>query len=126
MNNQPINLHDKLSKFDATWTPHIVAQLNGQHVKLAKIEGELTWHAHEHEDELFMVITGKLTMQLRDAHNQQSQVIIHPGELFVVPKGMQHNPIAEPGTSVMLFEPTATKHTGEKVIERTVIDQQWI
>ena len=121
-----INLNDKLTQFDTTWTPHIVAQLNGQHVKLAKLEGELTWHAHDHEDELFMVITGKLTMQLRDEHDEVSEVVILPGELFVVPRGVQHNPIAKPGTSVMLFEPIATKHTGEKMIERTVTDQQWI
>lgn len=124
--NKKINLANKLGLFDTTWTPKIIAELNGQQVKLAKLEGELTWHSHEHEDELFMVITGQLTMQMRDERDAQSEVIINPGELFVVPRGVQHNPIAVAGTSVMLFEPIATKHTGEKMIERTVTDQAWI
>jgi len=124
--NEPINLADKLGKFDATWTPHIIAELNGQQVKLAKLEGELMWHAHEHEDELFMVLSGTLTMQLRDEAGAVREVVISPGELFVVPRGMQHNPIAEPGTSVMLFEPAQTRHTGEHLTARTVTDQKWI
>lgn len=121
-----INLSQKLGLFEAKWTPHVIAELNGQHVKLAKIEGELMWHAHEHEDELFMVLEGELTMQLRDDSNQIREVVIKPGEVYVVPRGVQHNPIAKEGTAVLLFEPAATRHTGEHVTERTVIDQKRI
>lgn len=121
-----INLDDKLSQIDKTWTPHIIAQLNGQQVKLAKLEGEFTWHDHANEDELFLVLTGRLRMQMRDESGEQTEQTIEPGEIIVIPKGLQHNPIADPGTSVLLFEPAATKHTGEKMLERTVTDQQWI
>lgn len=123
---EPINLDEKLSRFDATWTPHIIAQLNGQLVKLAKLEGEFTWHDHADEDELFLVLTGRLRMQMKDDSGTVNEQIVEPGEIIVIPRGLQHNPIADPGTSVMLFEPAATKHTGEKVLERTVTDQQWI
>ena len=121
-----INIDDKLSQFDKTWTPHIIAQLNGQHVKLAKLEGELTWHDHANEDELFLVLTGRLRMQMHDDTGTLSEQLIEPGEIIVIPRGLQHNPIADPGTSVLLFEPIATKHTGDKMLERTVTDQQWI
>jgi len=123
MQTSAINLDEKLARFDATWTPHIIAELNGQQVKLAKLEGELAWHAHDDEDELFYVVSGRLTMQMRDTNGSVRAVVINPGELYVVPRGIEHNPIAEPGTAVMLFEPTATKHTGEKMLERTVVDQ---
>lgn len=121
-----INLDEKLSRFDATWTPHIIARLNGHLVKLAKLEGEFTWHDHADEDELFLVLTGRLRMQMKDDSGTVNEQIVEPGEIIVIPRGLQHNPIADPGTSVMLFEPAATKHTGEKVLERTVTDQQWI
>ena len=117
-----INLADKLSLFDETWTPKIIGQLNGQQVKLAKLEGEFTWHSHEHEDELFLVLEGQLTIEMRD----RDPVHLRKGEMFIVPKGVEHNPIAKDGASVLLFEPINTKHTGELVIERTVTDQQWI
>lgn len=123
MTIEPINLDDKLAQFNATWTPHIIAELNGQQVKLAKLEGELTWHDHADEDELFLVLTGRLRMQMRDEQDELVEQIIDPGEIIVIPKGLQHNPIADPGTSVLLFEPIATKHTGDKILERTVVDQ---
>jgi len=126
MTIEPINLDDKLAQFNATWTPHIIAELNGQQVKLAKLEGELTWHDHADEDELFLVLTGRLRMQMRDEQGEVVEQIIDPGEIIVIPKGLQHNPIADPGTSVLLFEPIATKHTGDKILERTVTNQQWI
>lgn len=122
-NKTAINLAEKLSQFDATWTPHVIAELNGQQVKLAKLEGEFAWHDHADEDELFFVISGRLTMQERDADGVVREIGIAPGELYVVPRGVEHNPIAEPGTAVMLFEPAATKHTGDKMLERTVVDQ---
>tara|TARA_E500000318_G_scaffold17776_5_gene18284 strand:- start:37070 stop:37450 length:381 start_codon:yes stop_codon:yes gene_type:complete len=123
MTIEPINLDDKLAQFNATWTPHIIAELNGQQVKLAKLEGELTWHDHADEDELFLVLTGRITMQMRDEQDEVVEQIIDPGEIIVIPRGLEHNPIADPGTSVLLFEPIATKHTGEKILERTVVDQ---
>lgn len=126
MTIEPINLDEKLAQFDATWTPHIIAELNGQQVKLAKLEGEFTWHDHADEDELFLVLTGRLRMQMQDDTGTISEQLIEPGEIIVIPRGLQHNPIADPGTSVLLFEPAATKHTGDKVLERTVTDQQWI
>ena len=118
-----INIDEKLAQFASTWTPHIIAELNGQQVKLAKLEGEFTWHDHADEDELFLVLTGRLTMQMQDDAGELHEQIVEPGEIIVIPRGLQHNPIAAPGTSVLLFEPIATKHTGEKVLERTVVDQ---
>lgn len=119
--NQPINLNQKLSLFNETWTPKIIGELNGQQVKLAKLDGELMWHAHEHEDELFLVIEGALTLQMRD-----HEVHLKPGEMYIVPRGVEHNPVAEPGTSVLLFEPAQTKHTGVHITDRTVVDQELI
>jgi mannose-6-phosphate isomerase-like protein (cupin superfamily) len=85
-----INLLEKLSQFDEHWSPRLVAELNGQHVKLAKLKGQFVWHHHEHEDELFYVLKGRLTIQLRDR-----QVVLEPGECFVVPRGVEHRPMAE-------------------------------
>lgn len=121
--NNVINIEEKLGKFDALWTPHIIAELNGQQVKLAKLEGEFAWHDHANEDELFFVLSGRLTMQERESDGRMNEAIVKPGELYVVPRGVEHNPIADPGTAVMLFEPAITKHTGEKMLERTVVDQ---
>ncbi len=117
-----VNLRDKLARFDETWTPKLIGALNGQLVKLAKLEGELMWHAHEDEDELFLVLEGELTIQLRD----RDDVHLKVGDMYIVPKGVEHNPVTTTGASVLLFEPEATKHTGEHMTERTVIDQQWI
>lgn len=121
-----INIDEKLAQFDTTWTPHIIAELNGQQVKLAKLEGEFTWHDHADEDELFLVLTGRLRMQMRDEQDEVVEQLVEPGEIIVIPRGLEHNPIADPGTSVLLFEPAATKHTGDKILERTVINQQRI
>ena len=119
--NDVINIAKKLSLFDATWTPKIIGELNGQQVKLAKLQGELMWHAHADEDELFLVLDGELTIQMRDR-----EVHLKKGEMYIVPKGVEHNPVAERGASVLLFEPAQTKHTGEHITERTVTNQQRI
>jgi mannose-6-phosphate isomerase-like protein (cupin superfamily) len=121
-----INIDEKLAQFDATWTPHIIAELNGQQVKLAKLEGEFTWHDHANEDELFLVLTGRLRMQMKTTTGETTEQLVEPGEIIVIPRGLEHNPIADPGTSVLLFEPAVTKHTGDKILERTVINQQRI
>ncbi len=118
---QKVNLRQKLGMFDETWTPKIIGELNGQQVKLAKLEGELMWHAHADEDELFLVLEGSLTMQMRDG-----DVHLEKGDMFIVPRGVEHNPVAPEGASVLLFEPASTKHTGEHVTERTVVDQERI
>jgi len=116
-----VNLAEKLGQFDALWTPKIIGALNGQLVKLAKLQGELTWHTHADEDELFLVLEGSLTIEMRDR-----SVRLGPGEFFIVPRGVAHNPVSADGASVLLFEPAATKHTGEVEFERTVHDQEWI
>jgi mannose-6-phosphate isomerase-like protein (cupin superfamily) len=121
MSDQVVNLNEKLAMFSETWTPKIIGELNGQQVKLAKLDGELMWHAHADEDELFLVLEGSLTLQMRDR-----EVTLKPGEMYIVPRGVEHNPVAEPGTSVLLFEPAQTKHTGVHITERTVIDQDRI
>lgn len=120
---EKINLDDKFSKFSDQWSPKIVGELNGQYVKVAKLEGEFDWHAHEQEDELFMVIKGKLKIRLRDR-----DVTLEEDEIFIVPKGVEHKPVAEEECWVMLFEPKETGHTGDMQTERTVAveDQEWI
>ena len=120
-NDDAINLKDKLGLFSETWTPKIIGELNGQQVKLAKLDGELMWHAHADEDELFLVLEGSLTLQMRD-----QEVTLNSGEMYIVPRGVEHNPVAQPGTSVLLFEPAQTKHTGVHITERTVVDQERI
>lgn len=111
---QKINLNQKLSLFSDHWNPRIVGELNGQQVKLAKLKGEFVWHHHEHEDELFYVVKGKLRIEFRD-----KSVDIMPGEMIIVPKGVEHKPVAEEEVHVMLFEPATTLNTGNSENERT-------
>lgn len=118
-----ININEKFSLFSEEWTPKIIAQSNGQLVKIAKGSGELVWHQHENEDELFIVFKGHLTLQLRDGNIELS-----PGEMYVVPKGVEHCPLAAPDTHFMMIEPASTEHTGKLTSEKTVSteDQQWL
>ena len=116
-----INLDDKLAQFDEHWSPRIIAELNGQQVKLAKVQGELVWHSHEAEDELFLVLHGRFNLRLRDG-----EVSIGPGEMYVVPRGVEHCPWAEEETHVLVFEPASTKHTGDVESPQTVHDQERI
>jgi mannose-6-phosphate isomerase-like protein (cupin superfamily) len=117
------NLQEKFALFSEHWTPKIIGEANGQYVKLAKGRGELIWHSHEHEDELFLVIQGKLTIQLRDG-----EVELGPGEMFIVPKGVEHCPRATEETHILLIEPQSTQHTGAVKHELTVeiAKQEWI
>jgi mannose-6-phosphate isomerase-like protein (cupin superfamily) len=110
-----VNLRAKLALFTDQWSPKIVGELNGQHVKIAKVEGEFVWHAHDDEDELFLVIHGRLTLRLRDR-----DVVLEPGELFIVPAGVEHLPIAEEETHILMFEPISTVNTGTAGGPRTV------
>jgi mannose-6-phosphate isomerase-like protein (cupin superfamily) len=111
-----VNLRDKLSLFSAHWDPKIVGELNGQHVKLVKFQGEFVWHHHEHEDELFLVVSGRFTMQFRDRN-----IPLEQGEFLIVPRGVEHRPVAEQEVHVLLFEPATTLNTGNVVSERTVV-----
>ncbi|MET9861587.1 cupin domain-containing protein [Streptomyces smyrnaeus] len=104
----PVNLAEKLAQFSELWSQKNVAVINDYEVKLAKLKGEFVWHTHEDTDELFLVIGGRLTIQLRDA-----DVALEPGELFVVPRGVEHCPVAEEETAILLFEPAGTINTGD-------------
>ena len=110
-----INLEDKFGRFADHWSPKIVADLNDSHVKLAKVQGEFVWHQHAEEDELFIVIRGELTIELRD-----SRVTLQPGELVVIPKGVEHRPVARDEVHLMLIEPKNIRHTGDVISGRTV------
>ncbi|PKP17118.1 MAG: cupin domain-containing protein [Bacteroidetes bacterium HGW-Bacteroidetes-23] len=112
---QVINLNQKFSLFNDHWNPKIIGELNGQSIKLAKVKGEFVWHNHQHEDELFFVIKGKLKIEFAD-----KIVEINEGEMIIVPKGVEHKPIAEEEVLLMLFEPNTLKHTGEVKSELTV------
>ncbi len=118
-----INIAEKFNSFQEQWTPKIIGELNGQLVKLAKLQGEFVWHSHEEEDELFMIFKGTLIMEFRDRTE-----VVKEGETIIVPRGVEHFPRTENGEEVwvLLFEPAVTKHTGEEVYEKTVIDQEWI
>jgi mannose-6-phosphate isomerase-like protein (cupin superfamily) len=116
-----INLREKLGKFAEHWTPKIIGELNGQHVKLAKLQGEFVWHHHETEDELFLVLKGRLTIRLRDR-----DVRLEEGELFIVPKGVEHLPVADAEAHVLLLEPASTRNTGNVRGTRTVENPEWI
>lgn len=102
-----INLAEKLVRIHEHWAPKIVAELNGQQVKLVKFKGEFVWHHHEHEDELFLVVKGGFRMEFRDR-----AVELREGEMIVVPRGVEHRPVADEETHVLLFEPASTINTG--------------
>src|SRR6185295_3147079 len=110
-----INLQQKLATFTDYFNPRIVAELNGQHVKLVKAKGDFVWHHHEHEDELFMVVKGRFRMEFRDR-----DVWLEEGELLVVPRGVEHRPVADEEVHILLFEPGSTLNTGNVRNDRTV------
>jgi mannose-6-phosphate isomerase-like protein (cupin superfamily) len=116
-----VNLAEKLSLFTERWSPRLVGELNGQHVKLAKLEGDFVWHHHEDADELFLVLSGRLLIQLRDR-----TITLDPGEFLIVPRGIEHKPIAQTEVHVLLFEPAGTLNTGNVTDERTVRDLETI
>lgn len=110
-----VNIAEKLSRFDERWSPKVVGQVNGFHVKLAKLEGEFIWHRHEREDELFLVLSGSLVIKFRDR-----DVRLEEGEFLIVPRGVEHKPVAEREVHVLLFEPATTLNTGNVRSERTL------
>ncbi len=116
-----VNIAQKLSLFNEYWKPKITGELNGQHVKLVKFKGEFVWHSHENEDEMFFVIKGSFTMQLRD-----KDIEINENEFIIIPKGTEHRPVAKNEVHVMLFEPAETINTGNTSGELTVENPEFI
>ena len=117
---EKVNLAAKFASFDEPWQPKVVAELNDAHVRIAKIEGEFVWHHHDDEDELFLVVAGRMRMQFRDGD------VVESGELFVVPRGVEHCPIGEDGCQIVMVEPKTTLNTGNVRNERTVDEPERI
>ena len=115
-----INLAQKFALFTDQWSPKIIGELNNFAVKVVKVQGEFVWHHHEVEDELFFVVRGRLLMHVRDLNGEQRDIWVEPGELIIVPHGVEHCPAAEEETEVLLLEPSTTVNTGNIVSERTV------
>lgn len=103
-----INLSDAFSSITDAWTPKIIGELNGQHVKIARFDGPFVWHSHEHEDELFLVVRGRIRIEFRDR-----TVELNEGEMCIVPRGVEHKPVADEPADVLLFEPASTVNTGD-------------
>jgi mannose-6-phosphate isomerase-like protein (cupin superfamily) len=112
---QKVNLAEKFALFETHWDPKIVGELNGQHIKLVKLQGEFVWHHHEHEDELFLVVQGEFDMEFRDR-----RVTLRAGEFLIVPRGVEHRPVAAREVQVLLCEPASTVNTGNVQAALTV------
>ena len=121
MKLDPINLQSKLSKFSEHWSPKIIAQMNGYHFKVVKVQGEFVWHDHPETDEVFLVLKGMLDIHFRAGH-----VELNEGEMYVVPRGVEHKPIANEECHLLLVEPAGTVNTGEVVSEKTAPTDIWI
>ena len=116
-----IDVAAELQQVEKHWTPRVVGRVNDQYIKVAKLLGELMWHAHDQEDEMFLVVSGRLRIQLEG----DEEVVLDPGQFYVVPRGVRHNPVAEEEVEIVLIETVTTAHTGDVVSERSVpIDQQ--
>ena len=111
-----IDIAAELAQVEAHWTPRVVGRVNDQYVKVAKLLGELVWHAHDDEDEMFLVVSGRLRIQLEG----DREVVLEAGDFYVVPRGVRHNPIAEEEVGIVLIETVTTAHTGDVVTERSV------
>ena|SRR6266545_4155794 len=121
MDYLPINLSEKLTLFSEHWSPKIIAQMNDYHFKIVKVQGEFIWHDHPETDELFLVLGGTLEIQFRDGN-----VMLSEGEMFVVPKGVEHKPVARSECHILLIEPAGTVNTGDVVSDRTAANDVWI
>jgi len=117
---EKINLAEKFERIDEYWSPRIAGELNDAYLKLARLNGEFLWHYHENEDELFLVVKGQLTIKLRG-----QDIHLGPGELVIIPRGVEHLPVAESEVHVLLLEPKTTRHTGNVLSERSQPDR-WI
>ena len=118
---EKVNLDQKFALFNEQWKPKIVGELNGQHVKLGKIKGSFVWHQHENEDELFLVVKGRMRLELRD-----STVDVDEGEFIIVPRGIEHRPVADGECHILIFEPASTLNTGNVQDEFTMEEPEWI
>ena len=118
---EKINIEEKLGLFSDHWLPHIICEVNGQHIRLVKFKGEFVWHKHDEADELFYVLQGTLRILFRDG-----EVTLNPGEMCKIPRGVEHLPVAEEEVHAMLFEPGGTVNTGNTPGQRTVSDPPWI
>ena len=126
-----INLREKLSLIDDHWNPRIVGELNGQYLKLVKFKGPFTWHHHEAEDEMFLVVKGRFRMEFRERGDDSAapgdrDVWLEEGEFIVVPRGVEHRPVADEEAEVLLFEPASTLNTGNVQDELTVPKLEWL
>jgi mannose-6-phosphate isomerase-like protein (cupin superfamily) len=122
---EKVNVAQKLSLFTDHYSPKIVGEVNDAYVKLVKLQGEFMWHHHDNEDELFFVIKGALRMKVRE-NGVEREIVIHPGEFIIIPRGVEHFPSADEETHVMLLEPKSTLNTGNVASERTVHELQRI
>ena len=118
---QTVTFAEKFAKFSDQWSPRVIGQLNDLHVKIAKIEGEFIWHSHADTDELFIINKGAMVMHLRDR-----QVPLKAGDMFIVPKGVEHKPVAEAECEIVMIEPAGTVNTGDAGGDLTVEDPPWI
>lgn len=116
-----VNISEKLTLFSEHWSPKIVGELNGQHVKLVKFKGEFVWHKHDAEDEMFLVVKGSFRMEYRD-----KTIVLNEGEFLIVPRGTEHRPVADEEVSVLLFEPAITLNTGDADSELAKHQLEWI
>lgn len=127
-----INLNQKLSLIDDHWNPRIIGELNGQHLKLVKFQGPFTWHHHETEDEMFLVVKGRFRMEFREnggdlsEPDKQREIWLEEGEFIIVPRGVEHRPVADQEAQVLLFEPASTLNTGNVRDEFTVPKLDWL
>ena len=121
MTYRPINLRDKFSKFSDHWSPRVIAEMNDYQFKLVKVQGEFVWHDHPDTDEVFVVLEGTLDIEFRDG-----KVTLESGEMFVVPKGREHRPVAREECKLMLIEPRGVVNTGDVVSNLTAEDDNWV
>lgn len=123
--NEPmekVTLEDAFESFSEHWDPRIAGRLNGQEVKLATVEGEFVWHQHEDADELFLVVSGELRIELRE----ESDIVLEDGDFVIVPRGVEHRPVAPVESDILLFEPRDTRNTGDRETDRTRDEAKWI
>ena len=118
---KPININDKLNKFSDLWSPRVIAEMNDYQFKLAKVKGEFVWHSHEETDETFIVLDGEMLIEFRD-----KKIKLNKGELYIVPKGIEHKPYAENECHIMLIEPKGIINTGEKSTKLTSKNDIWV
>jgi mannose-6-phosphate isomerase-like protein (cupin superfamily) len=118
---EKINLQQKFALFSDQWSPKMIGELNNFAVKIVKVKGEFVWHHHDVEDELFFVVKGRLLMQMREETGDQRDIWVEEGEMIIIPHGVEHRPVAEEETQLMLLEPATTVNTGNVESERTVL-----